>query len=61
MKVSAVVVYAGAAVWIVTRWLHRLAGDPDGDEGRAGQQQRTERTGWRGRVGRAVDACQYAT
>jgi putative membrane protein len=31
MKVSAVVVYAGAAVWIVTRWLHRLAGDPDGD------------------------------
>jgi putative membrane protein len=31
MKVSAVVVYAGAAVWIVTRWLQRLAADPDGD------------------------------
>jgi putative membrane protein len=31
MKVSAVVVYAGAAVWIVTRWLQRLAGDPGGD------------------------------
>jgi putative membrane protein len=30
MKVSAVVVYAGAAVWIVTRWLQRLAADPDG-------------------------------
>jgi putative membrane protein len=29
MKVSAVMVYAGAAVWIVTRWLHRLSVDPD--------------------------------
>jgi putative membrane protein len=28
MKVSAVLVYAGAAVWIVTRWLHRLSADP---------------------------------
>jgi putative membrane protein len=31
MKVSAVAVYAGAAVWIVTRWLQRLAGEPEGD------------------------------
>jgi putative membrane protein len=29
MKVSAVLVYAGAAVWIVTRWLQRLADEPD--------------------------------
>jgi putative membrane protein len=28
MKVSAVVVYAGAAVWIVTRWLHRMSAEP---------------------------------
>jgi putative membrane protein len=29
MKVSAVMVHAGAAVWIVTRWLHRLSAEPD--------------------------------
>jgi putative membrane protein len=29
MKVSAVLVHAGAAVWIVTRWLHRLSAEPD--------------------------------
>jgi putative membrane protein len=43
MKVSAVMVYAGAAVWIVTRWLHRLSEEPAGSTAAAVQavQSRT--------------------